>query len=109
MTTASRPLATALCAGALRGRLAPATPPPGGTTAKALSDEGLQYFKMREAMALDGEFKSGWTAPLRNQLILKLIAIIEEFDPSRIECFLKRSDFDDYVRGIIGGLLSATK
>src|SRR5260370_41341398 len=29
MTTASRPLATALCAGALRGRLAPATPPPG--------------------------------------------------------------------------------
>jgi hypothetical protein len=82
---------------------------PRGTTAKALSDEGLQYFKMREAMALDGEFKSGWTAPLRNQLILKLIAIIEEFDPSRIECFLKRSDFDDYVRGIIGGLLSATK
>jgi Protein of unknown function (DUF3800) len=71
--------------------------------AKALSDEGLQYFKMREAMALDGEFKSGWTAPLCNQLILKLIAIIEEFDPSRIECFLKRSDFDDYVRGIVGG------
>jgi len=29
MTTASRPLATALRGGALRGRLAPATPPPG--------------------------------------------------------------------------------
>lgn len=71
--------------------------------AKVLNDEGLVYFKMREAMAMDGQFKTGWTVPLRNQLIMKLVDIIVKADPHRVECFLRRSDFDNFVSGIVGG------
>jgi hypothetical protein len=68
-----------------------------------LKREGIAHFKMREAMALDGQFKSGWTVPLRNQLIMKLVGIIEDLNPPRIECFLRRSEFDAFVAGIIRG------
>lgn len=71
--------------------------------ARTLDEEGLPYFKMREAMAMDGQFKSGWTIPLRNQLIMKLVGIIEDINPPRVECFLRRSEFDAFVAGIIGG------
>jgi hypothetical protein len=71
--------------------------------ANLLSEEGLRYFKMREAMGWKGQFERGWTPPLRDQLILKLVDIIEEIDPPRIECWLKRSDFDVLVSGITGG------
>jgi hypothetical protein len=40
---------------------------------------------------------------LRNQRIFELVEIIEEFNPPRIECFLRRSHFDSFVKGIIGG------
>jgi hypothetical protein len=66
-------------------------------------DPCLRYFKMREAMNMEGQFKRGWTIPLRNQRIFELVEIIEEFDPPRIECFLRRSHFDGFVKGIIGG------
>jgi hypothetical protein len=63
----------------------------------------LAYFKMSEAMNMEGQFKTGWTAPLRDQRIFELVEIIQELDPPRIECFLKRSNFDDFVKGIISG------
>jgi hypothetical protein len=64
-------------------------------------EPALRYFKMSEAMAMEGQFKTGWTVPLRNQRILELVQVIEELDPPRIECFLKRSNFDLFVKGII--------
>ncbi|WFU43476.1 hypothetical protein QA640_14100 [Bradyrhizobium sp. CB82] len=51
--------------------------------ARILNEEGLAYFKMREAMAMEGEFKRGWTVPLRDQLILKLVGLIEKIDPPK--------------------------
>jgi hypothetical protein len=41
--------------------------------AHTINEEGLSYFKMSHAMAMDGQFKRGWTIPLRDQLILKLV------------------------------------
>jgi hypothetical protein len=66
-------------------------------------EPSIRYFKMSEAMAMDGLFKNGWTVPLRDQRIFELAEIIEELDPARIECFLKRSDFDNFVSGILPG------
>jgi hypothetical protein len=66
-------------------------------------EPSLQYFKMSEAMAMDGQFRRGWTIPLRDQRIIELVDIIEELDPPRLYCFLKRSDFDTFVKGILGG------
>jgi Protein of unknown function (DUF3800) len=66
-------------------------------------EPSLRYFKMSEAMAMDGQFKSGWTVPLRNQRIMEFVDIIQELDPPRIECFLKRSNFVDFVTGILQG------
>jgi hypothetical protein len=66
-------------------------------------EPSLEYFKMSHAMAMDGQFRRGWTVPLRNQRIMELIDIIAELDPPRIECFLRRSHFDDFVKGIIRG------
>jgi hypothetical protein len=66
-------------------------------------EPSLRYFKMSEAMAMDGQFRNGWTVPLRNQRIIELVDIIAELDPPRIECFLKRSHFDTFVKGIIRG------
>lgn len=71
--------------------------------AHTISKEGLSYFKMSHAMAMDGQFKSGWTVPLRDQLILKLVDIIEKIDPPRVECYLRREDFDSFVKGIVSG------
>jgi hypothetical protein len=39
---------------------------------------------MSEAMALDVQFRRGWTAPLRNKLILELVDIIEAINPWRL-------------------------
>jgi hypothetical protein len=64
-------------------------------------EPGLPYFKMAEAMAMDGCFRRGWTVPLRDQRILELVQIIEELNPPRIECFLKRSDFNIFVKGLL--------
>jgi hypothetical protein len=72
--------------------------------ARTINEEGLSYFKMCHAMAMDGQFKRGWTIPLRDQLILKLVNIIEKINPPRVECYLRREDFDTFVKGIIGGL-----
>jgi hypothetical protein len=70
-------------------------------------EPSLEYFKMSHAMAMDGQFRRGWTVPLRNQRIMELIDIIAELDPPRIECFLRRSHFDDF-EGIIRGESLAT-
>jgi Protein of unknown function (DUF3800) len=71
---------------------------------QTLSKEpALRYFKMSEAMAMEGQFRRGWTVPLRNQRIMELVDIITELDPARIYCFLKRSNFHDFVKGIIRG------
>jgi hypothetical protein len=72
--------------------------------AETLNKEpSLRYFKMSEAMAMEGQFRRGWTVPLRNQRILELVEIITELNPPRIECFLRRSSFNTFVKGIIGG------
>src|SRR5215467_1237650 len=66
-------------------------------------EPSLRYFKMAEAMNRAGQFERGWTIPLRDQRVFELVEIIEELDPFRIECFLNRSYFDDFVKGIIRG------
>lgn len=66
-------------------------------------EPSLRYFKMSEAMAMDGQFRNGWTVPLRNQRILELVDIIAELDPPRVYCFLNRSNFNTFVKGIIRG------
>jgi hypothetical protein len=66
-------------------------------------EPSLRYFKMSEAMAMDGQFRRGWTVPLRDQRILELVEIIEAIDPPRIECFLQRKLFNTFVKGIIRG------
>jgi hypothetical protein len=66
-------------------------------------EPGIRYFKMSEAMAMEGQFRTGWTTPLRNQLIMELVDIIEQINPARIECFLKQSDFNSFVGGIVEG------
>src|SRR5262249_46144307 len=68
-----------------------------------IKEPALRYFKMSEAMAMEGQFRRGWTAPLRNQRIMELVDVVTALDPPRIECFLRRSDFNTFVRGIIGG------
>ena len=69
--------------------------------AAALNRESLPYFKMSQAMALDGPFRRGWTVPLRNKLILELADFIEAINPWRIESFLNRRLFDGFVKGIL--------
>jgi hypothetical protein len=66
-----------------------------------LNREGLPYFKMSEAMALDGPFRRGWNPPLRNKLVIELADIVTEIDPWRIECFVNRSLFETFVKGIL--------
>jgi hypothetical protein len=66
-------------------------------------EPSLDYFKMSEAMAMDGQFRRGWSKSLRDQKIMELVDVITELDPPRIECFLKRSHFNDFVKGIIRG------
>jgi hypothetical protein len=61
----------------------------------------LRFFKMSHAMALDGQFRSGWTVPLRDQLILDLVDIVAAINPWRIECFVKRNLFDTFVKGAL--------
>jgi hypothetical protein len=56
---------------------------------------------MSQAMALDGPFRRGWTASLRDKLILELIDIIEAINPWRIESFVSRKLFDTFVKGIL--------
>jgi hypothetical protein len=69
--------------------------------AKILAREGLAYFKMSHAMALDGQFRRGWSAALRNKLILELVDVVTEINPWRIECFVNRSLFETFVKGIV--------
>ncbi len=71
------------------------------TWANILIREGLHYFKMSHAMALDGQFRRGWTAALRNTLVLELVDVVTEINPWRIECFVNRSLFETFVRGIL--------
>ena len=52
---------------------------------------------------MEGQFKNGWTVPLRDQRIMELIELIEELNPPRLYCFLRRSGFDVFVKGIIRG------
>jgi hypothetical protein len=66
-------------------------------------EPSLSYFKMSEAMAMDGQFRRGWTVPLRDQRIMELVDVITELDPPRIECFLNRSVFNAFVKGILSG------
>lgn len=66
-----------------------------------LDREGLPYFKMSQAMALDGPFRHGWSAALRNKLILELVDVVAPINPWRVECFVNRRLFDDYVKGIL--------
>ncbi len=61
----------------------------------------LRYFKMSEAMALGGEFRRGWTASLRDKLILELVDVVKAIEPWRIECFLRRRLFEAFVKGVL--------
>jgi hypothetical protein len=87
----------------LAGFLAPVEQWKGVANAWAgiIDREGLRYFKMSEAMALDGQFRRGWTAPLRNNLILELIDVVTAINPWRIESFVNRKLFDTFVKGIL--------
>jgi hypothetical protein len=67
----------------------------------ALDRENIPFFKMAHAMALDGIFRRGWTAPLRDKLILELAEIVAEIDPWRVECFVNRELFNTFVKGIL--------
>jgi Protein of unknown function (DUF3800) len=69
--------------------------------AAILEREGLPYFKMSHAMAFDGHFRRGWTAPLRNKLILELVEIVQAINPWRIECFVNRPLYEIFVKGIL--------
>ena len=69
--------------------------------AKTLKREELPYFKMSHAMALDGPFRRGWTPALRNKLILELVDVVTEINPWRVECFINRSLFEAFVKGIL--------
>ena len=69
--------------------------------ARILEREGLRYFKMSEAMALDGQFRRGWTAPLRDKLIMELIDVVTAINPWRIESFVYRPHFNMFAKGIL--------
>jgi hypothetical protein len=64
-------------------------------------DPDLRYFKMSEAMAFDGQFRRGWTVPLRDKLILELVDVVTAINPWRVECYLKRNLFNTFVKGIL--------
>jgi hypothetical protein len=69
--------------------------------AEILDQEGLRYFKMSEAMAMDGQFRRGWNAPLRNKVIFELVDVVAAINPWRIECFVNRDLFNTFVSGIL--------
>lgn len=62
----------------------------------------IKYFKMSEAMGFHVQFE-GWSVEDRDRRVIELSEIIGRTDLVRIECFLKRSDFDDFVKGTITG------
>jgi Protein of unknown function (DUF3800) len=64
-------------------------------------EPALDYFKMSQAMAMDGPFRRGWTVPLRNQRIMELVDIIAELNPQRVYAFLRREDFNTFVKDIL--------
>jgi hypothetical protein len=69
--------------------------------ARTMEKEGLRYFKMSEAMAFDGQFRRGWTAPLRDKLIMELVDVVTAINPWRIESFVNRRLFNTFVKGIL--------
>lgn len=58
---------------------------------------GLRYFKMSEAMSLTGQFASGWTSGLRDQLVLELSEIIKEHVLVRVDSVVFRKDYEEVV------------
>jgi hypothetical protein len=65
-------------------------------------EPALEYFKMNEAITWTGQFERGWNVPLRNQRIFELAEVIRRSEPLvRVECFLRRSDFENFVRNIL--------
>jgi hypothetical protein len=62
----------------------------------------LEYFKMSEAMGFHDQFK-GWSVDARDGRVVDLSEVIGSSEIVRIECFLRRSDFDDFVKGTITG------
>jgi Protein of unknown function (DUF3800) len=60
----------------------------------------IQYFKMREAENLSGEFL-GWDAAARDAKVLAFADLIEKHKPWSIACFISRADHQDIIRPII--------
>ena len=61
---------------------------------------GLQYFKMSEANAMKGQFRSGWNPRTRDQRVFELAEIVNKHAMVLVTSWLKRSDFDDFSNGI---------
>lgn len=60
----------------------------------------IHNFKTYDAMSLEGEFAKGWSAPLRNKLVLELAEIISRFASLRVSATVKRQDYDDFFDGV---------
>jgi hypothetical protein len=69
--------------------------------AEILKREELSFFKMSHAMAMDGQFRRGWTVPLRDKVILELVNVVEAINPWRIESMVDRRLFDTFVKGLL--------
>jgi hypothetical protein len=62
---------------------------------------GLRYFKMSEANAPTGQFRSGWNPQARDQRVFELAEIIKKHAMVRVTSYLKRSDYEDFCVGIV--------
>ena len=68
---------------------------------EALKDNGLAYFKTREAMGFAGQFESGWDVPRRDAFILRLIDIIKRRVSFAVQVTLLHADYLAHVKGKI--------
>lgn len=62
---------------------------------------GLRYFKMSEANAMAGQFRSGWNPQTRDQRVFELAEIIKKHAMVRVTSSLKRSDFEAFCTKIV--------
>ncbi len=65
--------------------------------AATLKGKNLDYFKMSEATALQGQFE-GWLSSDRDAFVFKLVEIVGNFAKYRIDVSVLRSDYDDLIR-----------
>ncbi len=60
----------------------------------------LEYFKMSEAHAQDGQFRRGWTRPLIAQRVQTLTEIACKYASYRISSVMRWSDYSSYIKEI---------